>query len=35
MKKGELRVSLDGIKNGDYFVKVGNEIVREKLVITK
>jgi len=31
----ELRVSLDGIKNGVYFVKAGNEIIKEKLVITK
>ncbi|MBS4015202.1 MAG: exo-alpha-sialidase [Candidatus Latescibacteria bacterium] len=28
-------VSLNGIKNGVYFVKIGEEIVREKLVITK
>ncbi len=35
--KGEKvqRISLDGIKNGIYFVKVGNEIVKEKLVVTK
>jgi hypothetical protein len=34
--KGESnRISLDGIKNGVYFVKVGNEMIREKLVITK
>jgi len=32
---GELRVSLNGIKNGVYFVKIGEEIVREKLVVTK
>jgi len=30
-----LRVTLDGIKNGVYFVKVGNEMIREKLVVTK
>jgi YVTN family beta-propeller protein len=30
-----VRVSLDGIKNGVYFVKVGNEMIREKLVVTK
>jgi hypothetical protein len=29
------RVSLNGIKDGIYFVKVGNEMVKEKLVITK
>ena len=29
------RISLDGIKNGVYFVKVGNEMIREKLVIAK
>jgi hypothetical protein len=31
----EIRISLDGIKNGVYFVKVGDEIVKEKLVVTK
>jgi uncharacterized delta-60 repeat protein len=31
----ELRILLDGIKNGVYFVQLGNEMVREKLVITK
>jgi hypothetical protein len=30
-----VRVSLDGIKNGVYFVQVGNEMVKEKLVVTK
>jgi hypothetical protein len=30
-----LRVTLDGIKNGVYFVQVGNEMVKEKLVVTK
>jgi len=30
-----LRVTLDGIKNGIYFVKVGDEMVKEKLVVTK
>jgi len=30
-----LRVTLDGIKNGVYFIRVGNELIREKLVITK
>jgi uncharacterized delta-60 repeat protein len=29
------RVSLNGIKNGVYFVKVGNEMLKEKLVVTK
>jgi YVTN family beta-propeller protein len=33
--KKELRISLDGIKNGIYFVKVGNEMVKEKLVVTR
>ncbi|MBS4015831.1 MAG: SBBP repeat-containing protein [Candidatus Latescibacteria bacterium] len=32
---GELRVSLDGIKNGIYFVKVNDVMVREKLVVTR
>jgi hypothetical protein len=31
----EMRVSLDGIKNGVYFIKVGDEIVKEKLVVTR
>jgi hypothetical protein len=31
----ELRVSLDGIKNGVYFVQVGNEMAKEKLVVTR
>jgi uncharacterized delta-60 repeat protein len=30
-----VRVSLDGFKNGVYFVKVGNEMLKEKLVVTK
>jgi hypothetical protein len=30
-----IRVPLNGIKNGVYFVKVGDEIVKEKLVVTK
>jgi len=30
-----LRVTLDGIKNGIYFVKVENEMLNEKLVVTK
>lgn len=30
-----VRVSLDGIKNGVYFVKVGDEMVKEKLVVTR
>jgi hypothetical protein len=29
------RISLDGIKNGIYFVKVGNEMLQEKLVVTR
>lgn len=29
------RISLDGIKNGVYFIKVGDGMVKEKLVITK
>ncbi len=29
------RVSLDGIKNGIYFVKVNNQMVKEKLVVTR
>jgi YVTN family beta-propeller protein len=30
-----VRVSLDGIKNGVYFIKVNDEMVKEKLIITK
>ena len=30
-----LRVTLDGIMNGIYFIKVGNEMVKEKLVVTR
>jgi YVTN family beta-propeller protein len=29
------RVSLDGIKNGVYFIKINDEIVKEKLVVTR
>ncbi len=29
------RISLDGIKNGVYFVKVGDELISKKLVVTK
>ena len=29
------RISLDGIKNGVYFVQVGDEMVKEKLVVTR
>jgi hypothetical protein len=29
------RISLDGIKSGVYFVRVGNEMVKEKLVVTR
>ncbi|MBS4016002.1 MAG: SBBP repeat-containing protein [Candidatus Latescibacteria bacterium] len=32
---GELRVPLDGIKNGIYFIKVDDMICREKLIVTK
>jgi hypothetical protein len=35
VNKHETRVTLDGIKNGVYFVRVGNEMVTKKLVITK
>lgn len=35
LKGKNCRVSLDGIKNGVYFVKVGDEMVKEKLVVTK
>jgi hypothetical protein len=31
----EIKISLSGIKNGIYFVKVNNEILKEKLVVTK
>jgi hypothetical protein len=34
-KTQEARISLEGIKNGVYFIKVGDEMIREKLVITK
>ena len=30
-----LRVPLDGIKNGIYFVKINDEMVKEKLVVTR
>lgn len=30
-----VRVSLDGIKNGVYFIKVNNEAVKDKLVVIK
>jgi uncharacterized delta-60 repeat protein len=30
-----IRVSLDGIKNGVYFIQVGNQVLKEKLVVTK
>jgi len=30
-----IKIPLDGIKNGVYFVKVNDEMVKEKLVITK
>ncbi|MBS4015885.1 MAG: SBBP repeat-containing protein [Candidatus Latescibacteria bacterium] len=33
--RNDLRVSLEGIKNGIYFIQVDSEIVQEKLVITK
>jgi photosystem II stability/assembly factor-like uncharacterized protein len=35
LKRQEVRISLDGVKNGVYFVKVGDEMVKEKLVVTK
>ena len=28
-------ISLAGIKNGVYFVKIGDEILKEKLVVSK
>jgi len=31
----KLRISLDGIKNGVYFVQAGDEMVKEKLVVTR
>jgi hypothetical protein len=34
-KVAELRISLDGIKNGVYFIQAGDEIINKKLVITK
>jgi len=34
-KDEEFRISLDGIKNGVYFIQAGDELIREKLVITK
>ena len=33
--KKELRISLKGIKPGVYFVRIGNEMVKEKLVVTR
>jgi hypothetical protein len=32
---GELKVPLDGIKNGVYFVKVGNKLLSEKIIVSK
>jgi uncharacterized delta-60 repeat protein len=32
---GDLRISLAGIKNGIYFVKVNDQMIKEKLVVTK
>jgi len=34
-KRQEARISTEGIKNGIYFVKVGAEVIKEKLVIAK
>ncbi len=31
----KLQVPLDGVKNGIYFIRIGNEMLKEKLVITK
>jgi photosystem II stability/assembly factor-like uncharacterized protein len=35
VNKHETRISLDGIKNGVYFVQVDNQLLSKKLVITK
>jgi hypothetical protein len=35
VKTQEAIISLDGIKNGVYFVKVGNEMMKEKLVVVR
>jgi hypothetical protein len=32
---GDWRISLDGIKNGIYFIKVNDKILSEKLIVTK
>jgi uncharacterized delta-60 repeat protein len=32
---GDWRISLDGIKNGIYFVKINDAILKDKLVVTK
>ena len=34
-KAGEIKVPLDRVKNGIYFVKVNDEMVREKLIVMK
>ncbi len=34
-KIAEMRVSLKGIKPGVYFIKVGDEMIKEKLVVTR
>ena len=34
-KKQEMKISLDGIKNGVYFVQVGDKSKTNKLIITK
>jgi hypothetical protein len=33
--KQDTKISLDGIKNGVYFVKVGDELIKGKLVVSK
>jgi len=35
LKTQERRITLDGIKDGVYFVQVGDEMVKEKLVVTR
>jgi hypothetical protein len=35
LRVNELRVPLDGIKNGIYFIQIDDDMLKEKLVITK
>jgi hypothetical protein len=34
-KTKEVRISTEGIRNGVYFIKVGDEMVKEKMIVMK